>query len=105
MSPDFVQKFAGLPLFYGRYGMPVNDNWEIFVMNADGSSPVNLTNTPREQEHYPQASPDGTKICFSVDEGQGRDAIRSLFVMDADGTNRKKLVDHARAPFWRPDGK
>ena len=43
-------------------------------MNADGSEPVNLTRTPREHEHYPQVSPDGTKICFSVDEGEGRDA-------------------------------
>ena len=24
----------------------INDNWEIFVMNPDGSEPVNLTDTP-----------------------------------------------------------
>lgn len=83
----------------------INDNWEIFVMNPDGSEPVNLTNTPKEHEHYPQVSPDGTKIAFSVDEGEGRDAVRSLWVMDVDGKNRKKLTDHAREPFWRPDGK
>lgn len=80
-------------------------NWEIFVMNADGSNPVNLTHTPDEQEHYPQISPDGTKICFSVDHGEGREAIRSLYVMDVDGSHRKKLVENAREPFWRPDGK
>src|SRR5438876_1178254 len=82
-----------------------NNNWEIFVMNADGSNPMNLTHTANVQEHYPQVSPDGTKICFSVDEGEGRDTIRSLYVMDADGRNRKKLVDHAREPFWSRDGK
>ena len=87
---------------YETYG---NDNWEIFVMNADGSNPVNLTQTPKAHEHYPQVSPDGTKICFSVDEGEGRDAVRSLWVMDSDGRNRKKLVDSAREPFWRRDGK
>ena len=27
----------------------VNGNWEIFVMNADGSRPVNLTKTPADQ--------------------------------------------------------
>src|ERR1051325_7514834 len=53
------------------YECYVNDNWEIFVMNADGSNPVNLTQTPKQQEHYPQVSPDGAKICFSVDEGEG----------------------------------
>jgi len=87
------------------YECYVNDNWEIFVMNADGSNPVNLTNTPKEQEHYPQVSPDGTRICYSVDQGEGREAIRSLYVMDVDGRNRKKLADHAREPFWSPDSK
>jgi len=74
-------------------------------MNADGSDPTNLTRTPQEHEHYPQVSPDGTKICFSVDAGEGRDAVRSLYVMDVDGGNRRKLADHAREPFWRPDSK
>jgi hypothetical protein len=83
----------------------IDDNWEIFVMNADGSNPVNLTHTPKEHEHYPQISPDGSKVCFSVDEGEGRDAVRSLYVMDIDGKHRRKLVDHAREPFWSPDGK
>ena len=87
------------------YECYVNDNWEIFVMNADGSKPVNLTRTPKQHEHYPQVSPDGTKICFSVDEGEGRDAIRSLWVMDVNGKHRQKLVDHAREPFWSPDSK
>lgn len=87
------------------YECYVNDNWEIFVMNADGAAPVNLTRTPTQHEHYPQVSPDGARLCFSVDDGEGRDAVRSLYVMDIDGGNRRKLADHAREPFWRPDGK
>ncbi|MFO1497406.1 MAG: hypothetical protein U1G07_03245 [Verrucomicrobiota bacterium] len=87
------------------YECYVNNNWEIFVMNADGSHPVNLTQTPTEHEHYPQVSPDGTKMCFSIDTGEGREAVRSLYVMDIDGHNRRKLADHAREPFWRPDSK
>ncbi len=83
----------------------VNGNWEIFVMNADGSNKKNLTNTPDKNEHYPQISPDGTKIAYSVDEGEGRDAVRSLWVMDIDGKHRRKIADHAREPFWSPDGK
>ncbi len=98
------EQLSGLP-FKIVYETYVNDNWELFVMNADGSSPVNLTQTPNEHEHYPQVSPDGTKICFSVDQGAGRDAVRSLFVMDSDGQHRKKLVNNAREPFWRPDSK
>jgi Tol biopolymer transport system component len=98
------EQLKGSP-FKIAYECYVDGNWEIFVMNADGSQPGNLTKTPTEHEHYPQVSPDGTKICFSVDEGEGRDAVRSLYVMDIDGGNRKKLADHAREPFWQPDSK
>jgi Tol biopolymer transport system component len=87
------------------YESYVDNNWEIFVMDADGSNQINLTQTAKVHEHYPQASPDGTKICFSIDEGEGRDTVRSLWVMDSDGKNRKKLADHAREPFWAPDSK
>lgn len=101
---SFQEKLKELP-FKIAYECYIDDNWEIFVMNADGSGVVNLTQTPNEQEHYPQVSPDGSKICFSVDEGEGRQAVRSLYVMDIDGKNRKKLADDAREPFWSPDGK
>jgi len=83
----------------------VNGNWEIFVMNADGSKQVNLTNTPDQNEHYPQISPDGKKIAFTADSGEGRDAVRTLWVMDINGKHRKKIADHAREQFWSPDSK
>ncbi len=93
---------TGFKIAYESY---VDGNSDIFVMNADGSNPVKLTNTPNEQEHYPQVSPDATKICFVSDVGEGRETVRSLYVMDIDGKNRKKVADHAREPFWSPDGK
>ena len=80
-------------------------NSDIWIMNADGSGKVNLTQTPNINEHYPQISPDGTKIAFNIDSGEGRSAVRSLWIMDIDGTHRTKIADHAREPFWRPDGK
>jgi dipeptidyl aminopeptidase/acylaminoacyl peptidase len=87
------------------YESYVDGNSAIFVMNADGSNPVKLTDKPNEQEHYPQVSPDATKICFVSDVGEGRETVRSLYVMDIDGKNRKEIADHAREPFWSPDGK
>jgi len=87
------------------YESYVNNNSDIFVMNADGSDPVNLTQTSDLNEHYPQVSPDGRRICYVADKGEGREAVRSLWVMNSDGTDKKKIADYAREPFWSPDGK
>ncbi len=87
------------------YESYVDNNWEIFSMNPDGTGRINLTKTADQQEHYPQVSPDGSKICFTVDKGEGRDTVRSLWVMNSDGSSRRKLADYAREPFWSPDGK
>jgi len=100
----FGGRLRALP-FKIAYECYVNNNWEIFVMNADGSDPVNLTRTPNAHEHYPQISPDATKLAYAVDQGEGREAVRSLWVMDIDGQHRRKLADHAREAFWSPDGK
>jgi len=80
-------------------------NWELYRMDADGSNPVNLTQTPDLDEMYPHASPDGTKICFVVDEGIGRRKIRSVYYMNIDGTGRVEVARNARQPCWSPDGK
>ncbi len=53
------------------------ENWELYLVKADGSNPVNLTNTPDVDEMYPHASGDGTKICFVADEAEGRRKVRS----------------------------
>ncbi|GAJ06947.1 unnamed protein product, partial [marine sediment metagenome] len=91
------------------------NNWELYLMNADGSNPVNLTNTPDVDEMYPHASGDGTKICFVADEssplpqgrdeGTGRRKVRSVYYMNINGTGRVKVADNARQPCWGPDGK
>jgi len=80
-------------------------NWELYVMKADGSNPVNLTNTPNSSEMYPHASPDGTKICCVADEMVGGRKVRNVYWMNVDGTGRVKVADNARQPCWSPDGK
>ena len=81
------------------------ENWELFLINADGSNTVNLTQTKDVDEMYPHASPDGTKICFVADEGTGRSKVRNVYYMNIDGTGRMKVADNARQPCWSPDGK
>ncbi len=80
------------------------NNHEIFIMNADGSNPVNLTNTPEVNELYPKASPDGTKIAFVADEGTGQARSRNIYLMNIDGSGRKKIADNANQPCWNADG-
>lgn len=87
------------------YETYVDNNWELFVSNADGTGAKNLTATPEHHEIYPQVSPDGKRIAFVVDRGSGRDTVRSVYVMDADGTGRKQIAERARQPFWAPDSR
>ena len=102
VEPDLKTQLAssGYKLVHESY---TQGNWDLFVTTADGATSTNLTNTPNEHELYPQVSPDGRRICFVVDQGSGRDTVRSLWVMNIDGTGRRKIADHARQPFWHPN--
>ena len=80
-------------------------DWELVVRNADGSEPVNVTQTPAVHELFPHASPDGKKVVFVVDAGEGETRTRDVYYMKMDGAGRVKAGDNGREPFWRPDGK
>jgi Tol biopolymer transport system component len=74
---------------------------EIWVMNADGSGAVQLTQNSG-QDGGASWSPDGTRIAFvSV-----RTAASEVFVMNADGSGQTALTSGAAAgpPAWSPDG-
>ncbi|MCB8988156.1 MAG: PD40 domain-containing protein [Ardenticatenaceae bacterium] len=80
-----------------------NGNSEIYVMNADGTNVLNLTNHLANDE-MAVWSPDGQKIAF-VSNRNGND---ELYVMNADGTNVTRTTYSAAreiAPKWSPDGK
>jgi Tol biopolymer transport system component len=79
-------------------------NGEIYRMDADGTNLVNLTNSPDIDECYPKASPDGSRICYVADENPAGRRRRSLWVMNADGKDRRKIADHGREPCWSADG-
>src|SRR5258708_36014119 len=68
-------------------------NWELYLVNADGSNPVNLTNTKDVDGLYPKPSPDGTKLCFIADEKKAKGKVRNAYVMTIDATQRTKVAN------------
>jgi Tol biopolymer transport system component len=80
-----------------RYG-------QIWVINSDGTGSKQLTkDCSRRNSDDPSWSPDGKKILFST----GRSGRNELWVMDADGSNERKISDIDASPFpgrasWQP---
>ncbi len=91
---------GGTRIVYTAFGLTTSDIW---VMNADGSDPVNLTDTPDIDEGFPAWSPDGMHIAFT----SRRDGNNEIYVMNADGTKPTRWTDNPAddfAPAWSPDG-
>src|SRR5216117_1854859 len=73
-------------------------NWEIYVMNADGSNATRLTDNGAQM---PAWSPDGTRIAFT----SARDGNWEIYVMNADGSDPRNLTNNPAADggaAWRP---
>ena len=79
------------------FGPPMQT--DIWVMNADGSNPRNLTNTSEVDEFTPAWSPDGTRIAYISDA-----FTQTLSVMNADGSNQTPIATGATFPTWNPAG-
>jgi TolB protein len=76
--------------------------FNVCLINADGSGYTQITNWEQEGSgaYRPVWSPDGSEIAVSRQMGAGADW---LWVMSADGSNQRQLVE-GLAPSWSPDG-
>src|SRR5215207_2967976 len=78
-SGDFVSDFG---------------DFDIFVMNADGSGLVALTGYGAD-DSQPAFSPDGSRIAFT----SSRTGNAEIFVMSADGTNVTQVTHNSAEEF------
>lgn len=75
---------------------------EVFIANADGSEPRNLTNHPAF-DGWPAWSPDGSRIAFA----SNRRSSYQVFTMKPDGSDVTLVANtegRATAPVWSRDG-
>ncbi|MGE5221610.1 MAG: DUF5050 domain-containing protein [Omnitrophica WOR_2 bacterium] len=80
---------------------------EIFVMDANGSNVVQLTNNDVGEGNVIQWSPDGQRILFLAFTYNSGNGIYSMVVINADGSNRKIISPSGvsdTSPRWSPDG-
>lgn len=95
---------------------------DIYTMDADGGNVTRLTDTPG-YDGGPFFSPDGTKIVYRAHhptdpdeladyqallaEGLVRPGVLGVWIMDADGSNKRQITDETGAnfaPFFHPSG-
>jgi Tol biopolymer transport system component len=84
------------------------ENHELHRISVDGSGSV-----PLKLDNFfwtPSWSPDGTKIAYVQDDGDGFSS--EIYVMNADGTDDRRIccgsgadLQFDQSPTWSPDGK
>jgi TolB protein len=88
-------------------------NWQVWVMNADGSGQRRLTGNGG-RNFAPPWSHDGQRIAF--ERRTGREKYRrcsgcgtavhfEVWVMNAGGSDARLLARDAEQPSWSPDGR
>ncbi len=118
----YVQRPAGTPtllvkasqmatgIAYSRDGRKIaysisnGENSQIWVADANGANPRQLTDTPFFINSSPSWSPDGKKIAFVSNRG----GSPQIYVMNADGTGGLKRLtfqgNYNQTPDWSPRG-
>lgn len=85
-----------------RFARPGGD---ICIRGIRGGEPTCLTGPDEFDDSGPDMSPDGTRIVW---QRTYADLRNDLWIMNADGSNQRLLLDHSEhdnSPQWSPDGR
>ena len=110
-EPTATQVVLGVTTGVIAFQSNRDGNYEIYVMNGDGTGLTNLTNNPAD-DSGPVWSPDGKQILFT----SSRDGNNEIYVMNADGSAQTNLTNDPATDGevggggllqidWSPDGK
>lgn len=78
---------------------PQSGTYDIYIMNVDGSEQRRLTHTPGAAS-YPSMSADGSTIAYSYQAGE--DTPARIWLIDADGSNPRLLLEGGGIPRFAP---
>ena len=85
----------------------IGGNMEVFVINSDGTDPINLSHRPG-YDGTPSWSADGSRIIFSSDRDAGAKRGNDVYIMNADGTNVQRITTDSKGyafPTLSPDSR
>lgn len=97
-SPD------GKQIAFVRYSSDAK-SCSIWVMDADGSNQIQITDAKKGYAYNPRWSPDGTRLIFQAAKKDKKDF--DLYVIDIDGNNLVQLTLNTSQdcqPYWTSDG-
>lgn len=97
-SPD------GKKIAFTKYSTDAK-SCSLWIMDADGSNAIQLTDAKRGFAHNPAWSPDGKELVFQAFRNDKKDY--DIYIVDVDGENLTQITTNKSwdgEPYWSNDG-